>query len=203
MNPPTPIRHACKAVRVPASLASPANQITVPLDKGERARKLCFAKRRGKGVLDAGKSHAEPRRKRGESNSCLLENVAGKARAGRASPPRSRRIPFKKSSPANFFGRRPPLNQRRATPYVPAVAPNSLSEGLHEPSAGQRPASPQKTFPQSPKAESLAEQSTGQRPVFPSTQFRHGCKPVRVPASRTPPANQNKTVPLETAEPKK
>ena len=29
----------------------PRNKKTVPLDKGERARKLCFAKRRGKGVL--------------------------------------------------------------------------------------------------------------------------------------------------------
>ena len=67
-------------------------------------------------------------------------SFAPQSAAGRESPPRSRRA-LKKFSPAMFFGRRPSSNQRRATPYVSAIAPNSLSEGLHETPAGQRPAS--------------------------------------------------------------
>ena len=51
-----------------------------------------------------------------------------KSAAGRESFPVA---PSKKSS-ANCFGRRPSSNQRRATPCEPAIAPDSLSEGLHE-----------------------------------------------------------------------
>ena len=137
-------------------------KITVPLDKGERARKLCPAKRRGKGVP------AAPQKK----------------------------------SPAMFFGRRPPSNQRRATPYVPAITPNSLSEGLREPSAGHRPASPPKkilTLFQGCKPCGLQHGAT---PREPSNPHRHACKAVRVPASLASPANQNNrtTVPLDKGE---
>ena len=114
------------------------------------------------------------------------------------------------------FGRRPSSNQRRATPYVPAIAPNSLSEGLHEP-ARRRAFPPRfcrffrKISSHSPKAESLAEQSTGQRPVF------HNAKrdmPVRLSESRLPalrprikmklsplkPPREKITVPLDKGE---
>ena len=158
--PSTQFRHACKAVRVLPLPASPANQMTVPLDKGERAR----------------------------------------ACAGRESPPRSRRVPAvpSKNFPANRFGRRPPLNQRRATPYVPVIAPNSLSEGLHEPLPGNaRRHAHTHTHISShcSKAESLADYSTGQRPVSHSTPHRHACKAVRVLPLPTPPANQNNCPP--------
>ena len=48
---PTPLQKKTP-LRPPRSLREPpSKKITVPLDKGERARKLCSAKRRGKGVL--------------------------------------------------------------------------------------------------------------------------------------------------------
>ena len=47
-----PCSHATRT-DMPVRLSEPRRKITVPLDKGERARKLCTAKRRGKGVAAA------------------------------------------------------------------------------------------------------------------------------------------------------
>ena len=47
-----PCSHATRT-DMPVRLSEPRRKITVPLDKGERARKLCSAKRRGKGVAAA------------------------------------------------------------------------------------------------------------------------------------------------------